>query len=104
MCLLPTFFGLFDPPVGKLDFLLHVGAIWLFVGIGGGLFRMVQLFITHDITTGLVWVCKVLTDSFHNIALYYKSPLALLRGELIEKSIADADWGIDEAAGRPHFS
>lgn len=65
---------------------------------------MVQLFITHDITTGLVWVCKVLTDSFHNIALYYKSPLALLRGELIEKSIADADWGIDEAAGRPHFS
>jgi hypothetical protein len=100
----PTLFGLFDPPAGRLDFIRHVGAVWLVIGIGGGLFRMIQLFIVKDIQTGLVWVFKVLTDPFHNIALYYKSPLALLRGELIDTSIADADWGHDEAEEAPHLT
>lgn len=27
---------------------------------------------------------KILTDPFHDIKLYYKAPLALLRGEMIE--------------------
>ena len=86
----PTLFGLFDPPAGRIDFLRHVGAIWLAVGIGGGLFRMIQLFVTFDVLTGLVWVIKVLTDPFHNIHIYWKSPLALMRGELIDTSIAPA--------------
>jgi len=30
---------------------------------------------------------------FHNIALYWNSPLKLMRGELIDTAIADADWG-----------
>ncbi len=88
----PTLFGLFEPPADRLDFIRHVGAVWLVVGIGGGLFRMIQLFIGKDVTTGLVWAAKVLTDPFHNIALYYKSPLALLRGEWIDPSIATARW------------
>jgi hypothetical protein len=100
----PTLFGLFDPPAGRLDFIRHVGAVWLAIGIGGGLFRMIQLFIVKDVQTGLVWAFKVLTDPFHNIALYYKSPLALLRGELIDTSIADADWGEDEAEEAPHLT
>lgn len=100
----PTLFGLFDPPAGRLDFIRHVGAIWLAIGIGGGLFRMIQLFIVKDVQTGLVWAFKVLTDPFHNIALYWKSPLALLRGELIDTSIADADWGNDEAEKAPHLT
>ena len=100
----PTLFGLFDPPAGRLDFIRHVGAVWLAIGIGGGLFRMIQLFIVKDVQTGLVWAFKALTDPFHNIALYYKSPLALLRGELIDTSIADADWGEDEAEEAPHLT
>jgi hypothetical protein len=32
----------------------------------------------------LTWVYKLLTDPFHNIALYRRSPFALLRGELID--------------------
>ena len=100
----PTLFGLFDPPAGRLDFIRHVGAVWLAIGIGGGLFRMIQLFIVKDVQTGLVWAFKVLTDPFHNIALYYKSPLALLRGELIDSTIADADWGDDEAEQAPHLT
>jgi hypothetical protein len=40
---------------------------------------------------------------FRNVALYWKSPLALLRGELIDRAIADADWGADEAQEAPHL-
>ena len=98
----PTLFGIFTPPAGRIDFIRHVGAVWLVVGIGGGLFRMIQLFISKDVLTGLVWVTKVLTDPFHNIALYYKSPLALMRGELIDPAIGAAPWDDDEAEEAPH--
>lgn len=100
----PTMFGLFDPPAGQLDFVRHVGALWLAIGIGGGLIRMIQLFVTRDITTGLVWVFKVLTDPLHNIALYWTSPLKLLRGELIDTSIGEADWGGDRGEKAAHLT
>jgi len=102
--LVPTLFGIFPEPAGKMDYVRHVGLVWLVIGIGGGLFRMIQLFLTRDIHTGLVWVSKVLTDPFHNIALYYKSPLALLRGELIDTTIGTADWGREEAEEAPHLT
>lgn len=98
----PTLLGLFDPPASRLDFIRHVGTLWLAIGIGGGLVRMLQLFVTRGVTTGLVWVFKVLTDPFHNIALYWSSPLKLLRGELIDTAIADADWGSEEAEEAAH--
>ncbi|HEY0851674.1 MAG TPA: Mpo1-like protein [Bradyrhizobium sp.] len=101
----PTLFGLFDPPAGRIDFLRHVGAVWLVVGIGGGLFRMIQLFVTRGVFTGLVWVFKILTDPFHNIQIYWKSPLALLRGELIDTTIAAAVWNDEEAEKEaPHLT
>ncbi len=100
----PTLLGLFDPPAGRLDFIRHVGTLWLAIGIGGGLARMLQLFATRDVTTGLVWAFKVLTDPFHNIALYWKSPLKLMRGELIDTAIADADWGDEDAEGAAHLT
>ena len=93
----PTLFGLFDPPAGRIDFLRHVGAVWLAVGIGGGLFRMIQLFVTCDVLTGLVWAIKVLTDPFHNIHIYWKSPLALMRGEMIDTTLAPAASQDEEA-------
>jgi hypothetical protein len=34
--------------------------------------------------TGLVWATKIITDPFHDIWLYHKAPLHLLRGELID--------------------
>ena len=61
--------------------------IWLAIGIGGLLFRTVQLFFIQDVQTGLVWATKILTDPFHDIKLYHKAPLALLRGELIDPGI-----------------
>jgi len=62
----------------------HVGQIWLAVGLGGLLFRTVQLFFIKDVQTGLVWLTKIVTDPFHDLMLYYKAPIYVLRGELIE--------------------
>jgi hypothetical protein len=102
--MLPTLFGVFAPPAGRIDFVRHVGAVWLVIGVGGGMFRMVQLVFTRDVLTGFVWITKVLTDPFHNIALYYRSPLALLRGELIDTSIGAAHWDEEEAEEAPHLT
>jgi hypothetical protein len=45
---------------------------------------VLQLWIQKDLMTGLVWALKIITDPFHDIMLYYKAPLALLRGEMID--------------------
>lgn len=97
----PTLFGIFSPPAGRMEFIRHVGMVWLGIGIGGGLFRMMQLFISKGVETGLVWVAKILTDPFHNIALYYKSPLALMRGELIDPAVGTAHWDDEEPEEAP---
>jgi hypothetical protein len=70
------------------DFARNVGYLWLALGIGGLLFRTVQLFVIKDLRTGLVWATKILTDPFHDIKLYYRAPTYLLRGELIDTAIA----------------
>jgi hypothetical protein len=80
----PTFFGIFTPHNGAGEFLRHVGLIWLAIGLGGLLFRTVHLFLLKDVQTGLVWATKILTDPFHDIKLYHRAPLYLLRGELID--------------------
>ena len=80
----PTFFGYFEAPTDWQGFMRHTGELWLAVGVGGLIFRTVHLFFIKDVMSGLVWMTKILTDPFHDIKLYYKAPLALLRGELIE--------------------
>jgi len=100
----PTMFGIFSAPAGRLDFIRHVGDLWLAVGVGGAAFRMIQLFVTRGAMTGLAWVYKVLTDPFHNIALYYKSPLALMRGELIDPTIGSTRWDNEEREEAAHLT
>lgn len=102
----PTFFGVFTPPADRIEFIRHVGLVWLAVAFGGAMFRMIQLFIIRDVPTGFAWVLKVLTDPFHNVALYYKSPLYLLRGEKIDGTIASQTWGHvdDEAEEAPRLT
>ena len=80
----PTLFGLFEPNTSGEEFVRHVGEIWLIVGIGALLFRTVQLFFLKDVQTGVVWLTKIITDPFHDIKLYCKAPLYLMRGELID--------------------
>ena len=61
----------------------------MYIGIGGLVFRTVHLFFLKDVMSGLVWATKIITDPFHDVYLYYKAPMALLRGELIERRTAD---------------
>ena len=88
----PTYFGLFARAADKTGVVRHVAMIWLVLGIAGVLFRTVQLFLVKDVQTGLVWATKILTDPFHDIKLYHKAPLALLRGELIDPDIGRHRW------------
>ena len=80
----PSIFGLIVPANGLMEFLNDVGLSWLALGVAGLLFRVLQLWIQKDLMTGLVWALKIVTDPFHDIMLYYKAPLALLRGEMID--------------------
>jgi hypothetical protein len=80
----PTLLGLAEPFASAEGFVRQVGAIWLALGIGGLLFRTLHLFVLRDVRTGLVWMFKILTDPFHDIKLYHRAPLHLLRGELID--------------------
>ena len=80
----PTLMGAFEPHTDLEGFARHTGMLWLIIGVGGLLFRTVHLFFIKDVMAGLVWMTKILTDPFHDIYLYHKAPLALMRGELIE--------------------
>jgi hypothetical protein len=75
----PGLLGLFVPAGTVMEFARHVGYVWFAVGLGGLLFRTVQLCLTKDVTTGLAWMAKILTDPFNDVKLYYRSPLRLLR-------------------------
>jgi Protein of unknown function (DUF962) len=87
----PTLFGIFKPHANASGYVRHVAQIWLFLGLAGLLFRTVQLFFIKDVQSGLVWATKILTDPFHDLKLYYKAPLCLLRGEWFETPEAEAE-------------
>jgi len=80
----PSLFGLLEPHTTWWAFTRNVGWMWLAVGVGGLVFRVLQLWALKDLRTGLVWATKIITDPFHDIALYHKAPLALLRGEMMD--------------------
>ena len=82
----PDLFGLVDAHTSLYEFMINVGWVWLFIGVGGLVFRVFQLYVQQDLRTGLVWAIKIITDPFHDVKLYCKSPLYLLKGELIDQS------------------
>jgi hypothetical protein len=80
----PTLFGLYSTHPDGAEFVRRVGSIWLAIGLGALAFRTVHLFFLQGVQTGLVWLTKIITDPFHDVMLYYKAPLHLLRGELVD--------------------
>ena len=80
----PTVFGLFAPITSTEEMINQVGEIWLWVGLGALAFRTVHLFFLRDVQTGLVWITKIVTDPFQDIKTYWKAPLYLARGQLID--------------------
>jgi hypothetical protein len=84
----PTLFGLFTAHASWSGFARNLGMIWLWLGVAGVIFRMLQLCLMKDLQSSLVWAAKILTDPLHDIKLYHKAPLQLMRGELIDPTIA----------------
>ena len=82
----PGLFGMIEPWDNLSEWVRQVGASWLLLGVAGLLFRTVHLFFLKDVQTGLVWMTKILTDPFHDIILYHKAPLYLLKGELMDNN------------------
>jgi hypothetical protein len=82
----PDLFGMVEAHTSLYEFMINVGWVWLFIGVGGLVFRVFQLYVQQDLRTGLVWAIKIITDPFHDVKLYCKSPLYLLKGELIDQS------------------
>ena len=85
----PTLAGTIEPFQGFAGFWHDVGLMWLALGVAGLLFRTVQLFFIRDVMTGLVWMTKILTDPFNDARLYWRSPLHLMRGELVDPRHAE---------------
>lgn len=79
---IPIALWLLEP--GTDGLLRKAGQFWLYLGFGGLAFRTLQLFFIRDIQTGLTWLVKIVTDPIHDVLLYYKSPLYLLKGQLID--------------------
>jgi len=76
----PGLFGMIEPWDNLTEWVRQVGASWLILGVAGLLFRTIHLFFLKDVQTGLVWMTKIITDPFHDIVLYHKAPLYLLKG------------------------
>lgn len=80
----PTLLGLILPAENPSEFMHQVGWMWLILGAAGLVTRSLHLFFIRDVKTGLVWALKIITDPFHDIKLYHKAPLYLMRGQLID--------------------
>jgi len=80
----PSLFGLIEPASTLQGTVHDIGMAWLALGVAGLMFRVGQLWWRDGAVPALAWMTKILTDPFHDIALYHRAPLALLRGELLD--------------------
>jgi hypothetical protein len=80
----PSFFGIFTPPSTWVGYFDHLAKVWLVVAGAALVGRTIQLFFIRDVQTGLVWFTKILTDPFNDVKQYWRAPLALMKGEMIE--------------------
>jgi len=68
-------------------FLNRVGIGWLWLGVIAIAFRMVQLTAIQTRRVAITWCIKILTDPFHDVWIYRKSPLYLMQGQLIDPDL-----------------
>src|SRR5262245_53523066 len=105
----PTLFGLLPPYTDWLGFVENVSLMWFVIGVGAVLFRTVHLFFIKNVQAGLVWATKIVTDPFHDVTIYAKSPLYVLKGELYDPIItpgmeSQADAQEDPDAPEPSLA
>ncbi len=80
----PSLFGLKAPLTDLHGYIQKLGVLWLYLAFAGLTLRTAWLCVTQSVQTGLVWFVKILTDPFHDVMIYHKAPLYLLKGQLID--------------------
>jgi hypothetical protein len=65
----------------------RIGWGWLWLGLAAVVFRMIQLTAIQSRRVAIVWCIKILTDPFHDAVIYRKSPVYLLKGQLIDPDL-----------------
>ena len=86
----PTVWGWLPAGDGWRGIADQIALIWLAVAAGALVVRVLQLFVLASIQTGLVWLTKILTDPFHDVALYHRAPLYVIRGERFDPIVTHA--------------
>ena len=81
----PDMFGIFVVGEQANSYLHNLALVWLFTAVGALLFRTVHLFFIMNVQAGLVWFAKILTDPFHDILIYHKSPYYIAKGEMYDE-------------------
>ena len=89
LMLQPDVWGLLSVEQANNGLLYNTSVAWLFVGVGAVIFRTVHLFFLMGLQSGLVWAAKIITDPFHDVFIYHKAPMKLLRGEMYDDM---SDW------------
>lgn len=87
--LMPDFFGLLGDQQIDRGLVYNTAILWLFTGVGAVVFRTVHLFYLMGFQSGLVWAIKILTDPFHDIKIYHRAPLHILKGNMYDDM---TDW------------
>jgi hypothetical protein len=80
----PTWLGLFTAWTDTPSYLRTLGVLWLALAFVGLVARTLWLCTTRSVQTGVVWFTKIVTDPFHDVMIYYKAPLHLLKGEWLD--------------------
>ena len=80
----PTTLAFLTDETGVAGLVERTGLAWLALAVIGLLARTVYLMATRGMQTGLVWLCKIVTDPYHDIKIYHRAPLHLLRGEFLD--------------------
>ena len=65
----------------------RIGWGWLWLGLAAVVFRMIQLTAIQSRRVALVWCIKIITDPFHDAVIYRKSPIYLLKGQMIDPDL-----------------
>jgi 2-hydroxy-palmitic acid dioxygenase Mpo1-like len=79
----PTFLGFFSLSDGR-SYFDRLGILWWILAFAGLLARTGWLCATRNVQTGMVWFTKILTDPFHDVKMYHKAPLFLLKGQWLD--------------------
>lgn len=96
----PGLFGALTPHTDGHGFLSNLASVWLGLAATAFVGRSLWLAFERTPLAGAAWFYKILTDPFHDIWMYYRAPLHLLRGERFDPLVDDPRDPLVKARGR----